>query len=84
MWCLQFCNPLPLRTLQAPHRATHYNGLIKAPLHASSCVYLDLALALGAHLSDELIRDGGHSPTLQLKYAFFLMTTMSLHVLNQL
>lgn len=84
MWYLQFCNPLPLSTLQAPHRATHYNGLIKAPPHTCSCVYLGLALALSAPLSDELIRDGGPQSHTTAEVSFFLMTTMSLDVPNQL
>lgn len=48
----------PLPELQAPHSVQH-NGFIKAPLHACSPVYLGLAWALTAPLSDELIRDEG-------------------------
>jgi len=50
-----FC--LPSLYLQAPHSVLK-NVLMKAPLHACSSIYLGLALALTAPLSDELIREG--------------------------
>lgn len=59
-------------------------GSLRAPLHACSSVYLDLALALTAPPSDELIRDGGHRPSLHgiLKLQCVLALTPNDRLIN--
>lgn len=61
---VQLAPSSPLRS-RPPH-SVHHSGLIKPPLHAWSPVYLGLASAINAFLSDKQIRDSG-SPLRLLK-----------------
>lgn len=61
---VQLAPSSPLRS-RPPH-SVHHSGLIKPPLHAWSPVYLALASAINAFLSDKQIRDSG-SPSRLLK-----------------